>query len=83
MTAVSSVVAPVVRENRVSVFSLFGLIGNSGNMSVSSTWLPMQELEDDYNVDAKEFLEHSDRVVFVRRMPAWISTDSLGTQVTT
>lgn len=52
-------------------------------MSALPTWLPMQELKDDYDVDAKEFLEHSDRVVFVRRMPAWISTDSLGAQVTT
>lgn len=52
-------------------------------MSVLSTRVLMQELEDNYDVDAKEFLEHSDRVVFVRRMPAWISTDSLGTQVTT
>lgn len=32
-------------------------------------------------MDAKEFLEHADRVVFIRRMPAWISTEDLGRQV--
>lgn len=32
-------------------------------------------------MDAKEFVEHSDRVVFIRRIPAWISTEELGRQV--
>lgn len=36
---------------------------------------------EEEEVDAKEFVEHVDRVVFIRRIPAWISTDVLGRQV--
>lgn len=32
-------------------------------------------------MDAKEFIEHVDRVVYIRRIPAWISTEELGKQV--
>lgn len=32
-------------------------------------------------MDAKEFAQHHERVVFVRRIPAWMSTEELGRQV--
>lgn len=41
----------------------------------------MQDGGGEYDVDAKEFSAHSDKVVFIRRVPAWISTEELGRQV--
>lgn len=35
----------------------------------------------DYDVDAKDISAHSDKVAFIRRIPAWVSTDELGRQV--
>lgn len=35
----------------------------------------------EYEPDAKEFLQHVDKVVFVRRIPSWVSTEELGRQV--
>lgn len=41
----------------------------------------VQDGSGEYDVDAKEFSAHSDKVVFIRRVPAWISTEELGRQV--
>lgn len=40
-----------------------------------------QEDDIDYDVDAKNFLVHSNKVAFIRRIPAWVSTAELGNQV--
>lgn len=41
----------------------------------------VQDGSGDYDMDAKEFSAHTDKVVFIRRVPAWISTEELGRQV--
>ncbi|CAM9543352.1 unnamed protein product, partial [Ectocarpus sp. 6 AP-2014] len=35
----------------------------------------------DYDVNAKDISAHSDKVAFIRRIPAWVSTDELGRQI--
>lgn len=45
---------------------------------VAAAW---QDEVVEYEPDAKEFLQHVDKVVFVRRIPSWVSTEELGRQV--
>lgn len=40
-----------------------------------------QEDDIDYDVDAKNFSVHANKVAFIRRIPAWVSTKELGLQV--
>lgn len=39
------------------------------------------DADADYDVDAKNIFAHSNKVAFIRRIPAWVSTDELGRQV--
>jgi len=40
-----------------------------------------QEDDPEYDMDAKNFPAHANKVAYIRRIPAWVSTAELGRQV--
>ncbi|CAM9269748.1 unnamed protein product [Scytosiphon promiscuus] len=40
------------------------------------------DYDSEYDVDAKTIVAHTDKVVYIRRVPAWVSNEELGRQIT-
>lgn len=71
-------------HRHASGVKLTGKMINRYWIAYSSCPVPPPSCQDEgieYEPDAKEFLQHVDKVVFVRRIPSWVSSEELGRQV--